>query len=133
MSTPNSTNDPENSPPGGRQPGSQVLIGLCVVVLVLLALMLNNPAKVAEWGYRFLGWRTPKHECIANLKQIDGAVQQWALEHKKVSTDTYSLSDNNLLCYLRGSVLPLCPLGGTYSPAANVSGYPTCSVPGHTL
>jgi hypothetical protein len=68
-----------------------------------------------------------------NLKQIDGATQQWALENKKVATDTYSLSDTNLLSYLRGSVLPRCPLGGKYSEAHNVTGAPTCSVPGHTL
>lgn len=133
MSTPNSTNEPENSPPGGRQPGSQVLIGFCVVVLVLFAVMLNNPAKVAEWGARVFGWKTPKDECIMNLKQIDGATQQWALENKKLATDPYSLTDTNLLAYLRGSVLPRCPLGGRYAAAPEINGAPTCSVPGHTL
>ena len=29
-----------------------------------------------------------KNACIANLKQIDGAVQQWALENKKSGTAT---------------------------------------------
>jgi len=133
MSTPNSTNEPDNSPPGGRQPGSQLLIGFCVAVLVLFAVMLNHPDKVAEWGARVFGWKTPKDECIMNLKQIDGAVQQWALENKKVAADPYSLTDTNLLSYLRGSVLPRCPLGGRYTAASDVTGAPTCTVPGHTL
>ena len=133
MSNPNSTHEPENTVPSGRQPGSQLLIGFTVVVLALFAVMLNNPDKVAEWGYRLLGWRTPKHECIVNLKQIDGAVQQWALENRKVATDPYSLTDTNLLSFLRGSVLPRCPLGGVYVGAATVSGVPTCTVSGHTL
>lgn len=133
MSTPNSTNEPENCPPGGRQPGSQVLIGFCVVVLVLFAVMLNQPAKVAEWGARVFGWKTPKDECIMNLKQIDGAVQQWALENKKLGTDPYSLTDTNVLSYLRDSILPRCPLGGHYGAAPEINGSPTCTVPGHTF
>lgn len=126
-------NNPEPAKLGGKQPGSLVLIGFCVVVLVLFAVILNNPAKVAEWGFKLFGWRTPKDQCIYNLKMIDGAAQQWALENKKVSTDTYSLTDTDYLSYHRDSVLPVCPLGGRYSPGKDISGIPRCSVPGHTL
>ena len=42
------------------------------------------------------------YSCLANLKQIDGAVQQWALENGKMPTDTYSFSDPTILAYLRG-------------------------------
>lgn len=125
------TTDP--SQPGSKQPGSYVLIGFCVAVLVLFAVMLNHPAKVAEWGARVFGWKTPKQECIQNLKYIDGAIQQWALENKKAATDTYSLTDPDVLKYLRGSVLPLCPRGGKYSAAKQVHPPPLCTIPGHTL
>jgi prepilin-type N-terminal cleavage/methylation domain-containing protein len=76
-----------------------------------------------------------KNSCIANLKQIDGAVQQWALENKKVATDTYSITDTTLLAYLKGSRLPECPSGGSYSAGATVTSSPTCSqsAEGHTL
>ncbi len=76
-----------------------------------------------------------KNSCIANLKQIDGVVQQWALENKKAATDTYALTDTTLLAYLKGSLLPACPGGGGYTEGATVSAYPTCSlsVDGHTL
>lgn len=74
-----------------------------------------------------------KNSCIANLKQIDGAVQQWTLENKKVEADRYSLQDRSLLAFLRGSVLPLCPAGGSYVHGSTVSASPTCSIPGHTL
>ena len=117
----------------GRQSGSQVLVGFCAVVLVLFAVMLNNPEHVAEWGSKLFGWKTPRHQCNDNLNQIDGAAQQWALENKKMATDTYSLTDTDYLQYLRGSVLPVCPLGGKYSTGKNVSDVPRCSVPGHTL
>jgi|GEM_PF-1736164 len=133
MSDTDRPNDSGAGKPGGRQPGSQLLIGFCVAVLVLFAVMLNNPAKVAEWGARVFGWKTPKEECIMNLKRIDGAVQQWALENKKLGTDPYSLTDTNVLSYLRDSILPRCPLGGRYAAAPDVNGAPTCTVPGHTL
>lgn len=74
-----------------------------------------------------------KHSCIANLKQIDGAVQQWALENKLTATDTYSLTEPNVLAYLKGSVLPTCAFHGIYSAGTNVSDSPRCSIAGHTL
>lgn len=76
-----------------------------------------------------------KHSCIANLKQLDGAVQQWAQEHEKKATNTYTFSDPVLLSFLKGSVLPDCPGGGHYSPGAMVSDSPQCSLAakGHTL
>jgi hypothetical protein len=133
MSTTENENASEPDKPGGNQSGSQVLIGFAVAVLVVFAVMMNNPAQVAELGSRWFGWETPKQECIQNLKHMDGAVQHWALDHRKVATDTYSLTDTNVLVYLSGSVLPRCPLGGSYSAAATICGAPVCSVPGHTL
>ncbi|MEY4202189.1 MAG: hypothetical protein RLZZ265_3929, partial [Verrucomicrobiota bacterium] len=48
---------------------------------------------------------------------------------------TYATTDATLLAYLKGSVLPACPGGGTYSAGATVSAAPTCSqsTVGHTL
>ena len=68
--------------------------------------------------------------CIGYMKQIDGAVQQWALEHKKAATDTYTLNDPTLLAYLKDSKLPPCPGGGHYVAGPNVSGEPLCSLHG---
>ena len=133
MSSKENDNDTESGARDGKQSGTQVLIGFCAVVLVLFAVMLNNPEQVAEWGSKLFGWKTPKQQCIQNLKQIDGAAQQWALENKKAATDTYSLTDTDYLQFHRGSVLPVCPLGGKYTAAINVSDFPRCSVPGHTL
>jgi hypothetical protein len=72
-----------------------------------------------------------KNTCIANLQQIDGAIQQWALENRKVAASPVEM--RGVVEYLKGRVLPLCPAGGIYRPGANVSRSPTCTVPGHTL
>jgi hypothetical protein len=73
--------------------------------------------------------------CQRNLKNIDIAKEQWALDNKK-SADMVP-TWNDLLGattpsapYLSG--MPKCPDGGTYTLNA-VSKNPTCSIPGHTL
>ncbi len=71
--------------------------------------------------------------CINNLRLIDAAKQQWALENKKQSTDTPTLDD--LRPYIgRGpkGELPTCPDGGTYT-VGTVGEKPTCSIPAHVL
>lgn len=133
MSTTENENHAEPGTPGGKQTGSQVLIGFCVVVLVLLAVVLNNADQAAEMGHRLFGWRTPKQQCIDNLKHMEWALEQWGLEYKKVWTNTYSLTDTTLLSYFKGSALPFCPMGGKYSAGTNVMVLPRCSIPGHTL
>ncbi len=69
-----------------------------------------------------------KNSCNGNLKQIDAAVQQWALENKKSATDTYSLSDPAILACMRGSALPECPGGGRYLRGSHVSASPHCTI-----
>lgn len=70
-----------------------------------------------------------RNECINNLRQIDAAKQQWALENNKPDTAVPTVSD--LLPYLPNG-FPTCPSGGRYS-INSVAEFPTCSIPGHTL
>ena len=71
---------------------------------------------------------TASNACINNLRQIDGAKQQWALQTHSRSNDIPTMG--NLQPYLgRGSngSLPVCPLGGTYTPG-RLGKDPTCSI-----
>jgi hypothetical protein len=68
--------------------------------------------------------------CINNLRQIDGAKQQWALENRKPPNTPVNVAD--ITPYLRGNTLPVCPMGGVYT-LNTVAVIPTCTVPGHTL
>jgi len=69
--------------------------------------------------------------CIANLKQIDGAKQTWALENKKVGTDTPAKTDlYGTDKYIRDE--PSCPASGTYT-IDQVDKKPTCSITDHTI
>lgn len=67
--------------------------------------------------------------CINNLRQLDGAKQQWALEQKKEITDTPT--KNEVAAYIKGEY-PTCPAGGIYTINA-VGQDPTCSIPSHRL
>ncbi len=71
-----------------------------------------------------------KNACINNLRQIDGAKQQWALENKKTADNVPTRKD--LLPYLRDHKFPVCPAGGTYT-INRVADSPECSHPGHKL
>jgi chromosome segregation ATPase len=71
-----------------------------------------------------------RNTCINNLREIDAAKQQWALE-KNATLDAVP-TVKNLLPYLKNGVFPACPDGGTYS-INSVEDLPTCSVPGHVL
>jgi chromosome segregation ATPase len=68
--------------------------------------------------------------CINNLRQIEAAKDQWALEKNKGAADVPAVQD--LLPYLKDNVFPVCPDGGIYT--LNAAGeLPACSVPGHVL
>ena len=64
--------------------------------------------------------------CISNLRQIDGAIQQWALDTKQ--GDTAAVTAADILPYLKNSVV--CPSGGkTFADSYSVSTVqagPTC-------
>ncbi len=71
-----------------------------------------------------------KTTCINNLREIDAAKQQWALEKNKTTTAVPTVA--NLLPYLTGGVMPVCPAGGAYTINA-VDEMPSCSITGHDL
>ena len=68
--------------------------------------------------------------CVNNLRQIDGAKQQWALEYKKTTNDVPTMED--IRPYVgRGTEgeIPHCPLGGIYK-IGRIGEPPSCSVDG---
>jgi len=71
-----------------------------------------------------------RNTCINNLRQLDAAKQQWALEKNKTATAVPTAQD--LAPYFKDGILPVCPSGGTYTFNA-VGELPVCSVAGHAL
>ena len=104
------------------------LVEIMIVVAIiglLAAIAIPNFIKARE--------ASQKNACIANLRQIDGAKNTWALEQKKVNTDTPGDADLfGATLYIREK--PACPANGTYTLGA-VSDRPSCSLSasGHTI
>jgi hypothetical protein len=69
--------------------------------------------------------------CLNCLRQIDGAKQQWALEHK-ISDANAPVKWQDVTPYLLHNKRPWCPKGGVYI-LGNLSQLPKCSVKGHAL
>ena len=98
------------------------LLPAVVVPAMLAAIAIPNFEKAREASQR--------NACINNLRQIDAAKQEWALEKGKTGTDTPTWDD--LSPYIRGPVPLKCPAGGTYS-INPVNEPPTCSISSHRL
>jgi hypothetical protein len=95
---------------------------ICLGIIFLLGL----PIFISQ---NFVGHRTsPMNACINNLRQLDGAIQTWAFERKKLPTDIPQWAD--LSNYLKQPLK--CPSVGVYKFGA-VGERPTCTIPGHVL
>src|SRR6266487_2113970 len=90
-------------------------IALAIVVIpMMLAIAIPNFIKARDTAQI--------NACINNLRRIDGAKQQWALEKQKQPTDTPTESD--LAPYLKDAQMLKCPAGGDYK-INSVSEQPT--------
>lgn len=103
-------------------------IGMSIFLMpMLVAIAIPNFVKARE--------TSQMNACINNLRQIDAAKQEWALENNQQSTNTPTQADlthlrNNQ--YFKNNQFPTCPAGGTYT-IGSVGEAPTCSIPKHEL
>jgi len=105
---------------GNQSAADLVLLPAVAVPGMLAAIAIPNFVKARTVSQQ--------NACINNLRQIDAAKNEWALEKGKTNGDVPTKED--LLPYLRS--WPVCPAGGTYTINA-VGVPPTCSIPGHVL
>lgn len=101
------------------------LVEIMIVVLIigiLLAIAVPNFIQARNTS------RT--RTCIANLRQIEAAKEQWAMETNQASTAT-PVQGDLMPTYMKS--WPACPAAGTYTIGA-IDTNPTCSVGGaHAL
>ena len=107
--------------------GSQSGAALAVLPVAAVAGMMSAIAIP-----NFVKARTTSQQnaCINNLRQMDAAKNQWALEKSKKAGD--ACTEDDIKPYLVHERMPTCPAGGTYTINA-IGEPPTCSLPNHVL
>src|SRR2546422_11017071 len=83
--------------------------GCMLVEIMIVVEIIGLLASIAIPNFIKARTTSQQNACINNLRQIDGAIQQWALENNKTTSATVAYSD--ISAYLKNSVI--CPSGGT--------------------
>ena len=129
---------------GGQLVGAGMAIagfatGYASLALILLLLPIAIPNFVRARQV------SQMNACINNLRQIQAAKNEWALENGKTGDAVPTVQD--LTPYMKNGiyagpnrapnasgsgVFPTCPAGGVYTIGA-VTNAPTCSISGHTM
>ncbi len=98
--------------------------GFTLVEIMIVVAIIGLLAAIAIPNFVRARNTAQKNACINNLRQIDGAKQQWALENKQ--GDTAVPGDDAVKVYIKNNLMPTCPGGGSYTVGA-VNVDPTCS------
>jgi prepilin-type N-terminal cleavage/methylation domain-containing protein len=92
--------------------------GFTLVEIMIVVAIIGLLASIAIPNFVKARTTAQMNACISNLRQIDGAIQQWALDTKQGDTATVTAAE--ILPYMKNSVV--CPSGGkTFADSYSVT------------
>src|SRR5437867_13357972 len=83
--------------------------GFTLVEIMIVVAIIGLLAAITTPNFIKARTTSQKNACINNQRQVDGAIQQWALENKKDAAAAVNFTD--ISSYHKNSVI--CPDGGT--------------------
>jgi prepilin-type N-terminal cleavage/methylation domain-containing protein len=102
--------------------------GFTLVEIMIVVAIIGLLAAIAIPSFVRARATSQKNACINNLRQIDGAKDQYAIENGQATAA--ACTSDNCSPYLKK--WPVCPGSGVYV-VGNIGTDPTCNVANHTI
>lgn len=97
--------------------------GFTLVEIMIVVAIIGLLAAIAIPNFVKARATSQSNACINNMRQIDSAVQQYALEAKLAGGD--NVDPDQLGQYIKGNALPTCPAGEVAYTVAGTYDAPT--------